>query len=181
MESCQENQQNVPTADSVRSQLDEKGENMFSVPDYKIALYLLQERRPWEILWPPKVACYWSHFSSSKTALALCFEKPFKEQLCQVCTPFHIMAHSGPWGPTPNRSNSGRDKEEKSNNSRCAAWQIRDFPRAKWRFFHPRLPLWLFDWHFGGVERHGGIFTRNVVSWCWLCCQLSEAKHKCST
>lgn len=29
---------NVPTADSVRSQLAEKGENMFSVPDYKIAL-----------------------------------------------------------------------------------------------------------------------------------------------
>ena len=40
---------NVPTADSVRSQLAEKGENMFSVPDYKIALYLLQERKPWEI------------------------------------------------------------------------------------------------------------------------------------
>lgn len=43
------------------------------------------------------------------------FEKPFKEQRCQVCTPFHKMARSGPWGPTPNRSDSARDKEKKAN------------------------------------------------------------------
>lgn len=37
---------NMPTADPVKSQLAEEGKNMFSVPDNKIALDLLQGRRP---------------------------------------------------------------------------------------------------------------------------------------
>lgn len=80
-----------------------------------------------------------SFFQNSPTSV-LC--KPFKEQLCQVCAPFYIMAHSGPWGPTPNR----KDKEERSNTCRCAVSRIRAFPAARWRFFYPSLPLWLFDW-----------------------------------
>lgn len=177
MASGQENQQNVPTADSVRSQLAGKGENMFSAPDYKIALYLLQKRRPWEIWWPPKVACSWSHFSSSQTALALCLGKPLKERCCRVCSPFHLTAHSGPWGLTPNRSNSARDKEEGSNNSRCIVWKTRDFLGPnKGSFMLVCLSVYLMD--ALGVEHHGAVFTRKVVFWWRLSCQFSEANHQ---
>lgn len=85
-----------------------------------------------------KVACYWSPTPSTKTALALCFAKPLKEQLCQGCTPLHIMVHSGSWGPTPNKSNSCRDKGEPSDVCTCTSWEARrDFPGAEWRFSIP--------------------------------------------
>lgn len=142
MEAGQESQQNVPTADSVRSQLAEKGESVFSVLDYKIALYLLQERRPGRYGDLQKWLVIGAIFPLPKQPQLCAVENLSKNNFVRFSVPFiqwHIL------GPEDQCLTEVTVVGQRRDQTTPDVRAIRDFPRPERRLFGPRPPVCLSD------------------------------------